>query len=179
MSENTQKKQIKFRPNIIDFLIVIVIVGAVIGIAMRMGVVEKITTNSSMSEARISFLVEDINSTSFDAFREGDDFYSKNHGCYLGKLESKGKMPAEKLVTTINGDVVASVSPARDSSDPNSDSYRVDVRGDIIGSGVFSSEGFLANGTTYIAPGSKFTMESQRVSVTVTITDITEIAKAE
>lgn len=174
MSENTPKKVSgkKYKPNIIDFLIVILFLGAVIGLVLRMGVVEKITLNTNEQQARISFLVEDISSSSYKFFKSGDDFYSKNHGCYVGKLESAGSMPAEKLVPSLSGDMIASSSPAMNKEDPNSDSYRVDVRGNILGSGVFSDEGFLLNGITYIAPGSEFVMESTSLTVNVIITDI-------
>lgn len=175
MSDTAKKKGGKLRPNVIDFLIVIVIIGAVCGIALRGGVVEKIATNTSSEQARIHFLVEDISGTSYDAFVPGDDFYSKNHGCYLGKLENPSQMPAEKLIPTLEGGMSASVSPAIDVNDPNSDSYRVDVRGELVGSGVFSEEGFLVNGSTYIAPGSEFTMESKNVSVTAVIVKIEKI----
>lgn len=174
--KNTDKK-IKFRPNVLDFLIVIVILGAIAGIAIRSGVVEKITTNSNAEPARISFIAENINNASYDYLVKGDDFYSKNLGCYIGKLESASPMPAVILQPTADGKMVAVPSPAVNPDDPNSESYRIDVRGELTSSGLFSPEGFLVNGTTYIAPGSEFILESKSISVTVTILDITPITE--
>ncbi len=179
MGEIKKSTKGKLKPNIIDFLIVILLLGALIGIMMRMDVVEKITLNGSAEPARISFMVQNISSSSYDCFENGTEFYSKTHGCYVGKLESAGAMPAEKLIPSIDGSMVSTVSPAMDENDPNSESYRVDVRGNLIGSGIFSEEGFLLNGTTYIAPGSEFTMESRNITFTVLITDIQAMNSAE
>lgn len=162
----------KFRPNVLDFLIVLVIIGAAAGIGIRSGVVEKITSNTSAEPARISFIAENISSGSYDYFVKGDAFYSKNLGCYIGTLERATPMPAEILLSTADGQMIVSHSPAVDPNDPNSDSYRVDVRGEFISSGLFSTEGFLVNGTTYVAPGSELTLESKNISVVVTVTDI-------
>ncbi len=174
--KNTDKKT-KFRPNVLDFLIVLVILGAIIGIGIRSGVVEKIITNSNATPARISFIAENISSASYDFFVKDEAFYSKTLGCYVGTLESTSSMPAKFLQSTANGEMIPVHSPAIDPDDPTSESYRIDVEGSLIGSGLFTDEGFLVNGTTYIAPGSEFILESKSISVTVTILDITPISE--
>ena len=157
--KNNSNAKRKFRPNVLDFLIVIVIIGAAAGIGIRSGVVEKITSTGNAEPARIYFLAEDINSASYDYFVKGDAFYSNNLGCYIGTLERATPMPAEILLPTADGQMVVSYSPAVDQNDPNSESYRVDVKGEFISSGLFTPEGFLVNGTTYIAPGSKLPLK--------------------
>ena len=62
----------KLRLNIIDFLIVVVILGAIIGITLRFGLVERITNQSGLTSARISFLILDINDESWNYFSVGD-----------------------------------------------------------------------------------------------------------
>ncbi len=170
--KNNSTAKRRFRPNVLDFLIVIVIIGAAAGIGIRSGVVEKITSTSTAESARIYFLAENVNNDSYDYFVKGDTFYSKNLGCYIGTLERATPMPAEILLPTADGQMAVSYSPAVDPNDPNSESYRVDIRGEFISSGLFSPEGFLVNGTTYIAPGSELTLESKNISVVVTVTDI-------
>ncbi len=178
MNDNSIKKTKKLRPNIIDLLIVVVVLGAVIGIALRMGIVEKVITSSSVEPARISFLVQDINSDSYNYFNAGDVFYSDTHKCYFGTLEEKPyDLPAEAYIAGADGTLIKSYSPT-DPDDPTKSS-RIDVRGKILSSGVFSSEGFLLGGTTYIAPGSKITIESKNITVSITVTDIERINPTE
>ncbi|MBQ8552451.1 MAG: DUF4330 family protein [Clostridia bacterium] len=178
MSENTVKKVRRFKPNIIDLLIVVVVLGAIAGIALRMGVVEKVVANSSIEPARISFLVQDINSDSYNYFNVGDEFYSDTHKCYFGRLEEKPyDLPAEAFIAGADGSLLKAYSPT-DPDDP-SKSSRIDVRGKVISSGVFSSEGFLLGGTTYIAPGSKITVKSSNITVSITVTDIEKVNASE
>ncbi len=178
MNDNTQKKTKRLKPNIIDLLIVIIVLGALVGIALRMGVVDKVIANSSIEPARISFLIQDISSDSYNYFNAGDAFYSDTHKCYLGYLEEKPyDLPAEEYIPGADGKLIKTYSP----SDPDnpSKSSRIDVRGKIIGSGVFSDEGFLLGGTTYIAPGSKLTVKSSNITASITVTDIEKVNIAE
>ena len=69
-AENTAKtRKSRMRLNIIDFLIIIVLIGAVVGIAMRFGLVERVTNQAGMTGARISFLIRDINKELARLFR--------------------------------------------------------------------------------------------------------------
>ena len=65
MAENTVQTK-KLRLNIIDFLIIIVLIGAAVGIALRAGVIERVTNQSNLEEAKISFLIQDIQESSAD-----------------------------------------------------------------------------------------------------------------
>ncbi len=178
MSENTSsKKTNKLKPNIIDFLLVVVIIGAIAGIALRTGIVDKVVNNTSIEPARISFAVYDISNSSFDYFIAGDNFYSDTHG-YLGYLETKPiEQAAESYIEGVDGQLVKAISPS-DPENPNRHD-RIDVKGNLIGSGVFTEEGFLLGGTNYIAPGSKIIMESKNITVSVTITNIEPVSTAQ
>lgn len=179
MSEaNVQKNgKRKLRPNIIDLLIVVAVIGAVIGIALRAGVVEKVVNNINVEPARITFMVYDINNDSFDYFNAGDAFFSDTHG-YLGTLEAKPlEMAAEAYIAGIDGTLIKTQSPG-DLYDPTKNG-RIDVKGSILASGFFSEDGFLLGGTNYIAPGSKVKMNSKNISVTATVINIEPINAAE
>lgn len=167
MAENTKSGK-KLRLNIIDFLIMIVVIGAIVGIALRMGVVERVTNQSNMEDAKISFLVQDIKETSADYFRIGDVFRADNLDCEFGKLESRQFMPAEAFVANENGVLIKT----------HSSNNRIDVRGTVLGAGTFTDEGFLLAGINFIAPGSEVKLQSSDIEVTVTITAIEKVAKA-
>ncbi len=178
MNESSAKKSKKFKPNIIDLLIVVAVLGALVGIALRTGIVEKVITNNSAEPARISFLVQDISSDSYNYFIPGDVFYSDTHKCYFGILEEKPyDLPAEMFIEGADGKLIKSYSPA-DPDDPTK-SERIDARGEVTSSGVFSDEGFLLGGTTYIAPGSRLIIESKNITVSIMVTGVEKLTPAE
>ena len=178
MSENiAAKKPNKLKPNIIDFLLVVVIIGAIAGMALRAGIVDKVVNNTNIEPARISFAVYNINNDSFNYFIAGDNFYSDTYG-YLGYLEAKPiEQAAESYIEGADGQLIKVISPS-DPENPNRHD-RIDVKGNLIGSGVFTEEGFLLGGTNYIAPGSKIIIESKNITVSVIITDIEPVSSAQ
>lgn len=154
------------RLNIIDFLIIIVLIGALAGIAMRFGLVERVTNQAGLTEARISFLVRDINEDSLDYFGSDDVFYDKEHDCVFGKLETKQFMYAEAFITNENGDIIKAFS----------ENKRYDVRGTMTGSGTFTDDGFLLGGINYLAPGSTIHVQSRDLDFILTVTAIEKIS---
>ena len=170
-AENSAAKPAKkkLRLNIIDFLIVIVVLGAIVGIALRFGVVEKLTNQSGMESARISFFIQDINDESSNYFVIGDEFTDAGNKCAFGKLESRQFLPAEAYITNEFGEIIKT----------HSDNGRIDVRGVVIGSGTFTDEGFLLDGTNYIAPGSTIHMQSKNIDVWATVTAIEPVESSE
>ena len=88
MSEKTEKKVKRtLKPNVIDFLIILVVIGAVLGIALRSGAVDDIAKREELEEATISFLILDINDNSGNYFNIGDTFRSTAYSQDLGVLE--------------------------------------------------------------------------------------------
>ena len=167
MSDNNVKTQNakKFKPNIIDFLIVIVLIGAIVGIVMRMGVIDKLTIGSRLETAQISFIVRDINDESENYFNKGDVFYSRTHKCNIGTLESVIPRLAEKYVEDAIGRLIKTTSSEN----------RIDIIGTLIGEGVFTEQGFFLDGVNYIAPGSELLFDSNNIVGSLTITDIQPI----
>lgn len=160
----------KLRLNIIDFLIVVVILGAIIGITLRFGLVERITNQSGLTSARISFLILDINDESWNYFAVGDRFIDAEHDCELGVLESRQFIPAEAFIVNEYGEIFKRNS---------GNEQRIDVRGVLVGEGTFTEDGFLLGGTNYIAPGSTVHMQSANIDVYMTVTAIEKVDDAE
>ncbi len=156
------KKERKFKPNIIDFLIVVIVIGVVAGIVMRMGVIEKITVGNRLEQARISFIIKDISGESESYFKNGDTFNSKTHGCYIGTLETINSRRAVKYIENENGRIVKTESADN----------RVDMLCTLIADGTFTEDGFFLGGSTYIAPGSEINFSSPNIIGVLTVTDI-------
>jgi hypothetical protein len=163
--KNTAKQSKKLRLNVVDFLIVIIIIGAIVGIALRFGVIEKVTNQSALKPARVSFLIQDINDLSADYINIGDEFKSVTHNCVFGKLESRQILPAEAFVVNEYGQLNKTYS----------ENHRIDVRGTFIVDGTFTEEGFLLAGTNYIAPGSGIRIQSTYIDVYLTVISIDKI----
>ena len=166
MSETTKKKaKHTLKPNVIDFLIILVVIGAVIGIALRSGAVDDIAKQETLEEATISFLILDINDNSGNYFNVGDTFLSTAYAQPLGIIESVQFMPAEAFITTEDGKLIKTYS----------NNGRIDVRGTLTSKGVFSDVGFLLGGNQYIAPGNTLHVQSKYMDVSLTITDIVKV----
>ena len=171
MNENTntkQKKTKKFKPNIIDFLIVIIIIGAIVGIVFRNNAIGQIAPQSELEQVRISFRVADISEAAGECFNVGDTFYSDSFGCVFGTLESAWTNPAEMYVVDQSGTV----------HKKEAINDRVDLRGTFTGEGIFTQDGFfLLGGLHYISANSEVTVESPSVSSRIVITDVERITE--
>ncbi len=157
----------KVRFNGIDLLIVIIFIGCIVGLALRYQLVDVIKNAGEEQTARVSFYVSDIKESSEDFFAEGDVFYISSTGERLGVLQGGFVFePAEEFHMTADGEYVKSASV----------NGRSDMRGILEAKGVFSKEGFLLNDTKYIAPGSELSIQSGKILVTVTVTDIIQVS---
>lgn len=167
MSEKTVKPaKNRLKPNVIDFLIILVIIGIVVSMALRTGVVEQVVpTAKKLETAEVSFLIQDINDNSGAYFQIGDEFYSPAMVMDMGTLTSVQIMPAEAFITDLEGNLIKTYS----------NNGRIDVRGTMECEGTFSDAGFLLGGTMYIAPGGTVQIQSPGIDVTMMITDIREV----
>ena len=174
MNENkkpTVKKTKKIKPNIIDFIILIAIIGAIIGIAIRSGVVEKVTINNSLESARVTFLISGVSESTGECFDNGDVFYSSTHGCTFGTLEQFWPNPAEIYAADEFG-ALKKVYLAEEFG-------MIDIDGTMICTGVFTADGFFLGGSHFIAPNSPVTVKSADVEVNILIMDIEKVDAAQ
>lgn len=157
----------KLRFNGIDLLIIIAFIGCIVGLVLRYQLVDIIRNSGNENNALISFRVADIQNASKDYFAEGDKFFAVEGGntaMKFGTLKNKITWsPAEVYNFDDEGNYVLS-----------SKDDRIDVRGTVIASGLFSDEGFLLNNTKYIAPGSELSIQSNKIEITITVTDISQ-----
>ncbi|MCL2517198.1 MAG: DUF4330 family protein [Oscillospiraceae bacterium] len=153
----------KARFNIIDFLIIIVVIGCIIGVALRYELYNKMLS-SNKDEVEISFFINGVRIGSTEAMVEGDIFYWKQNGLEIGKLLSKEVSNREVFVLDNEYNYVKKY-----------DDRRYDVRGVIVSKGIIKEDGFKLNGTQFLAPGKTFEVQSKNITVYITITDIKKI----
>lgn len=165
--KNSSRK--KFRFNVIDIILVLVIILAVGGIVVRAGIGEKISISSKSEEVEIRFLALELDHAAGDFFIEGDTAYNNATGKKIGNISSeKTIVPAEKLITLADGTIIKTESL---------DARKIDVRGGIIASGVFDEDGsFMLDGNTCLVPGMTLSFHTDNIIVTTIITEIKHLS---
>lgn len=155
---------VKGRFNIIDFLIIVAIIGCISGVFLRYDIAAKIGLNRNKDEVEISFIVVRLREGSTEALMEGDTIYWKQNGMEIGKLISKEVTPAVHYILDENYEFQKRYND-----------YRYDVRGVISAKGNMTESGFMLNGTQFIAPGKELMIESKNISTTITVTNVKHI----
>ena len=157
--------KIKGKFNIIDFLIIVAIIGCVAGVFLRYDLATKIGLNSNKDEVEISFMVMGLREGSTAALIEGDTIYWEQNGMEIGKLLSKEISETVHYILDENFEY---------QKDPNE--IRFTVRGVISGKGNMTDAGFMLNGTQFIAPGKEMKIQSKNISTTLTVTAVKHIS---
>lgn len=153
----------KFRINILDFLIIILVLLCAAGAFLRV-----YTKNNDgkldMQTATIEFLIQDIPTESQYAFGEGDVLYCYDFERELGTLV--GDLVVEDAVYY---DVLESAEIKRSTSSGE----RIDVRGTFVCKGSKTENGeFAIGGTQYIAPNMSLGVAFPNIKEIILITDV-------
>ena len=162
-----EKSGKKLRFNILDAVVILLLAGAAAGIMLRYSIAENMGKKSRQQEALIEFVAAEVRESTYDAFVIGDKFIWKQNGKTVGTLEKRSSRAAEAIIRNSNFEMVKAANPAR-----------FDVTGTLKAYGVFTGDGFMLDGTQYIGPGKEMILQSKNITVTVTITKVTEV-KAE
>lgn len=167
MEQNKQPSApARFRLNVIDLLIVLIVLACVVGLVVRFGNVGKFGDEASLKTYDVYFTVSNIAYTTESAFVSGDVVTLAESGVVLGEFAAlETILPAEFLARDENGNLISVRYP---------ESTRIDVTGRIVARGVMSENGFLVNGTTYVASGAEYAVQSEHMDFVLKITSIVE-----
>lgn len=156
----------KTRFNVIDVLIILIALACVVGLVLRFGNVGGLSSTENLKAFDVYFSVSNIAYTSEDAFVQGDTVRLADSGAVLGEFAGlESILPAEFLARDESGNLIAVNYP---------ESTRIDVTGRIVSHGVMSDNGYLLNGTTYIAAGTEYVVQSEHMDFVLKITNIVE-----
>jgi len=156
--------KLKGKFNIIDFLIIVAVIGCIAGVFLRYDLATKVGLNSNRDEVEISFIVVSIRRESTEALIEGDTIYWEQNGMEIGKLLSKEVGEEVKYVLDGNYEY-----------NKKFNEIRYDVRGVILAKGNMTENGFMLNGTQFIAPGKELKIQSKNITTSVTVTGVRHI----
>lgn len=164
MNNTNPEKKTRFRLNLIDFVIIFALLACAAGIYLRYTVSpDKMIDESSFVEAKVEFLIFDVNEQLADALVAGSPAFDPS-GTPIGELSAVvQKLPAEIFVTLDDGSIIKTYS----------DALRFDVRGILTVKGLMTEKGFMLNGTDYIAPGAGRSVLTPQADFYLLVTNIT------
>lgn len=155
----------KLHFNIIDFLIIFIVLGCIVGVVVRYNIIDRMVLDTKRDEVSISFLASGITPQIANTIDKanGEEFF------VVGSSESIGTL--ELTPDSIKN---ASIVEADDNGNPvkSSDDTLRDVRGVFKAYGNIRDDGFFLGGTLFAAPGKTLTVESRSVRFSVIITEI-------
>ena len=157
--------------NVIDAVIIILVIAVALGIYSRFNVIETLWAKNDTEKYAVSFSVKDIRYTTATYVNVGDKVYFSDNNEFFGTIMSESEnvnalsiTPASKHFTDSKGNVVEVFYPG---------DTRIDVKGRIECTGYYNDEGgFTVDGRKYLAPGQTVNVQTELVTVTVTITSI-------
>ena len=170
---NNREKRKGRTPSALDVFVVLIVLACLAALALRLtvgregvlpkGVPEKATYS-------VSFEIAGQRDTAGSEISTGDIFYTED-GTLFGTLSgSVSRIPARRYTVAEDGTLVMSRSPEGDGA-------RSDVTGTLAVEGYPVEYGFLAAGTTYIAPNCRISLHTENMTVTARITGIEKIGE--
>lgn len=149
--------------NSADIMVILLVLVFIVGMVFRFGVIQKIDTDSKKQSATVSFVVEDISSSSAGFFHVGDMVYFASDMKTIGTIsEVSEPVASQRYIYTDDGNIV--LTEATDG--------KVDIRANMTVLGEKTERGFMLDGTTYIAPNMSIEIKTKHISVTLLITNI-------
>ena len=158
--------------NVVDAVIIVLVIAVALGIYFRFNIIERLWAQSNTDDYAVSFSVKDIRYTTPTYINVGDKVYFADSSEFFGTVMSESEnvnalniTPASKYFTDSNGNIVEVFYPDGES--------RVDAKGRVQCAGYYTEDGgFTIDGRTFIAPGQTVTVNTELVTLTVTVTSI-------
>jgi len=163
-NQKIEKKTSKYRFNVLDAFIILVVILCVVGIYFRSNIESWIGEKKDLKDYQITFVIEKIKSTSDQYINVGDEIRTLN-GVELGTVSSFSSFPAKDYVSDNNGNFVEVSYP---------ENTYIDVTVVIDCRGVLNDDGFYLGGTYLISPGTVIAASTEIMDFTFTVTNIAE-----
>lgn len=152
-----EKKRARF--SVADFVIILMVIACLVGVAMRYDIAEKLFSKTKAEEVRVTFVVSSATDNTYQAFASGAVFTCDDET--FGRLEEVSATPAVQYYENSSGVL----------TEKKNDELH-DITGTFVCQLVRSDSGYLLGGRTYIAAGSTFTLRCGTVKTTVLITSV-------
>lgn len=165
---------------VLDVVIVLLVVAIFLGIYFRYSIYDMFGNSKDQVDAEVSFSVKNIKNSSTDYVKIGDEVYFKDGGNTFGTIMASTENSTRPLDAQPASETVYISGENKEENKFEIIHYpvgtRVDANGRIKCKGFFSQEGsFMLNGSDYIAPGQTFTVCTEKLTLEITILDISKI----
>ena len=166
------KRNVHF--NVIDALIIILLIAVVLGVYFRFNVVESLKAEEKTEAYTVSFSVENIRYTTPSYVSVGDAVYFADTGEVFGVLISESENQSVLSITPSSEIFIDSAGNVKEVF--HEEETRIDARGRIECRGIYTEEGgFCIDGTRYIAPGQTVEINTELVTLVITVTSIDKV----
>ena len=177
-----EKNKKQYRIKALDVVVVLLILLSVFGIYFRFNLMDKLSIGRNLKEYTVSFEIKDIRYTTEAYMEVGDKVYFYDDGEEFGTLIKASKDASDEEKKALRGVNAAKTVMVEDANGKTKavevfypDDSRKDAYGRMLCKGTYSDEnGFLVDGTKYIAPGSVLKIKTELVTVDVIIISIEE-----
>ncbi len=171
--KNDAKNTPKPKFGVIDAVIILLVIVAIAGIYFRHNIIDLISENKKYEKYTVTFSVENIRYTTPNYVNVGDNVYFASNNEFFGTLiavsENMGALsiaPSSEYFTNSAGEIVEVFYPNNES--------RINATGKLLCEGRYSTEGgLIINGSTYISAGQSIDVNTEYVTVTLRVEEIT------
>ncbi|MBE6576641.1 MAG: DUF4330 family protein [Ruminococcaceae bacterium] len=163
------------RFGILDFVIILLVIIAVLGVFFRTNIINMINNTKDLQKYTVSYTIENVRYTTPNFISVEDKVYFASNGEQFGTIINASEnmsaldttLPSENF-TTATGEIVEVFYPNNET--------RVKAMGRLECDGRYSSDGsFLVNGKEHIAMGQYIDVKTEYVTVTIRIDEITVV----
>ena len=193
-TQNKERAKKKFRINVFDILVIVLIIACIAGVVVRHTILERLESATSFAQYYVYFDAESVSYSSTVALENTHDDTEGGNWVYLGDGITKvGYMTngegssIENLTVTISDVYVkdadgktVSAQYADIEKDKDRITYDVkDIRVKCEGFVSSDSGSFLLNGKIYIAPGTVLNVQTKYGDFTLKVTAIEPVSNAQ
>ena len=155
------------RFNVIDAVIVILVILCIVSVIYRFDFIDGIGVSDNNEEYQLYFEIENIRNTSVDFLVSGDTVRNSKTNDKIGVLDEILLTTPALAAYNKNGEEIFYPEISEENEET-----RYYVTGYITVSGRMTENGFLLNGSTYIAANSELAVATENIETTIKVLEI-------
>jgi len=159
-----EKKTRRFRFNVIDAIVLVTVLAVFATLFIRDRLADNMAGTGSSDTVEIVFYVNDIRSDSAQAAVVGEKIFWKQNNMLIGTISDAVISPAEIYVEASDGTTKFGLNEER-----------CDLRITVRATGAVTSEGFMLDGTQFIAAGKEMILLSRTTEVEGMVMSVREV----
>ncbi len=173
MKKEEGAKNVKRRVSALDVFIVVLVLMCIAGVIVRVYVGSEgilPVLDPDISEYAVSFEIKQVKASVGGYLSSGEKLWTESGELFGTVSDNVTVTPAQIFFEDKDGKYVSVYSSA-----DNGDNSLVDIKGSVVTEGYMAEYGFLAGGTTYVAPNYEIDLHTEKATVTVIITGISKV----